>query len=83
LVKAVKDAVAEALRDRISIAERTWLTTDQAAEYLGCSVERLREALPRWAAKWGVKIRRNGGRERGRILIARASLDRMVEQYWI
>lgn len=85
LAALVESAVRKALAERaggIPVVERPWLTTEQAADYLNVGVERLRRELPRWAAKYGVKLRRRNGQARGPWLICRRSLDRMVEQHW-
>lgn len=61
-----------------------FLSTKEAAEYLGMSLWTVRREYPMWADKYGVKVSRTPTtRGNGKLRFDRVSLDRMMEQLQI
>lgn len=58
---------------RGSQGDRVWLTTDRAADYVGCPT---RKAFRQWAQRRGIVLVERG--EGGRLLVAKADLDRAL-----
>jgi excisionase family DNA binding protein len=72
LLEQLAQRVAEILAERTpaTATEQRWLTVDQAAEYIGCSRQRI------YDLRSSGRLRRHGDGRRG--LVDRHDLDRLV-----
>jgi len=86
-IAAAIEGACERILTEHTRPERRWLTVKEAAAEIRYSPSRVADLLAKWALPvsqggFGLLVRRQPGTKRGRWLICRHSLDRMVERHW-
>ncbi len=67
----------------VRTAAEEWLTVSDLAVLVRKSRSAVHKLWPYWAAIYGLRPVRFGGRQRGRLLFARKEVDGMLEQWRI